>query len=198
MRRRTMKTVIIALAISFVVAVVIEPRLLGPFYGLFFKAEIIEPLENPVGVEKWVSDGLILADGRLLPLPGVSQLPERSGILKELTRRGVEIGGDGRVYGLIKIHYWCGTTRMPYHLARMDIADVLIFLRIGESTLYAPDMPTGKGESGGMFYEELGWNVSEMVEFRFWLSYKHAYLKAQEEGTTPPFYSSSTVRDRRE
>src|SRR5262245_13928214 len=92
----------------------------------------VEVLHSPTLVTGWSEDGLRLADGRILQLPGFRKLPRESAALTEATKRGVEIASDGRVYGLVRIWHWCGNDPVREHIARVDLADMLMFLRQGE------------------------------------------------------------------
>src|SRR5690349_9172218 len=84
---------------------VLGPQLpvLGPWmnYYLFTKRLVpikkIETLHNAVVVTGWCSNGLNLADGRIVQLPGIHSLPSDSVALNEATKRGVEIAAGGRV-----------------------------------------------------------------------------------------------------
>jgi len=66
--------------------------------GRFFSVQKIEVLQNPVTVTRWSSDGLSLADGRTVQLPGLRSLSNDSAALGEATKRGVEVHPDGE-YG---------------------------------------------------------------------------------------------------
>ncbi|HMC11203.1 MAG TPA: hypothetical protein VKH44_07925, partial [Pirellulaceae bacterium] len=66
--------------------------------------KIIEQLNSPLQIAGWSDGGLKLADGRNVALPGIKELPSRSIVLSEATKRGVEVANDGRVYGLIRVH----------------------------------------------------------------------------------------------
>lgn len=52
---------------------------------------IVETLEAPVEVAGWSDDGLHLADGRIVGLPGVQTMPTSSAGLRQAIRQGVEI-----------------------------------------------------------------------------------------------------------
>src|SRR5215468_9734518 len=66
----------------------------------FFPIKKIETLQHPVAVTSWSSNGLQLADGRIVQVPGLHSLPVESDALTEATKRGVEVGAEGRVQGL--------------------------------------------------------------------------------------------------
>ncbi|MBN1512145.1 MAG: hypothetical protein JXB13_09035 [Phycisphaerae bacterium] len=136
--------------------------------GHFFPIEIIESLNNPVQVETWTADGLVSVGGRTIPLPGVTRLPETSDALVEVKKRGIEVAEDGRVYGLVRIHHWCGNDPVREHLARIDIADLLRFLGEGE---YAVPSEAEKYRDPSRLgsFSRWGWDVGEYYLYRQWL-----------------------------
>jgi hypothetical protein len=100
---------------------------------------IIEELRSPVAVASWSDTGLQLADGRFVSLPGIRLTPELSPALAEATKRGVELGADGRVYSLVRVHHWCGNDPVREHLARIDLVRMLTYLSPGAAKM-APDV----------------------------------------------------------
>jgi hypothetical protein len=135
--------------------------------GSFFPVRRIDSLQNPVAVTGWSPDGLRLADGRTVQLPGLRSLPTASEALAEATKRGVEIRSNGRVWGLVSVHHWCGNDAVREHLARVDLSDMLTFLHLGEPAAPVHDMEYTAEEPGGRF-TEYGWNVSEFFMFQSW------------------------------
>jgi hypothetical protein len=83
----------------------------------------IETLHNAVAVTGWSSNGLNLADRRIVQLPGIRSLPSESVALREATKRGVEMAAGRRVLGLARIHHWCGNDPVREHIARIDLSD---------------------------------------------------------------------------
>jgi hypothetical protein len=100
-------------------------------------------------------------------LPGISNLPATSDAIAESTKRGVEMGTDGRVYGLVRIHHWCGNDPVREHITRVDISEMLLFLRVGEPVLKLLPEEQGLEQPGGTF-SRFGWTVDEFMEFEFW------------------------------
>ena len=139
--------------------------------GSFSPIHQIETLKNPVAVTRWSSDGLKLADGRTVQLSELRALPNQSVALAEATKRGVEIGADGRVWGLVKVHHWCGNDPVREHIARVDLAAMMIFLRVAEPVVPIRETDLLITEPGGRF-TEWGWNVSEFFHFQSWQSIK--------------------------
>ena len=128
--------------------------------GRFFPVRIIETLQSPVPVVGWSEDGLNLADGRTVALPGVRKLPATSIALSELTNHGVELSTNGRIYGLIRVHNWCGNDPVEEHIARVDISHTVLMLQIAEPITPLPESIKDSFSKGGRF-SEFGWNVSE-------------------------------------
>jgi len=136
--------------------------------GHFLPIDIIESLNNPVQVEAWTAAGLGSVDGRTIPLPGVTRLPETSDALAEAKKRGIEVAENGRVYGLVRVHHWCGNDPVREHLARIDIADLLRFLGEGE---YAVPSEAEKYRDPSRLgsFSRWGWDVGEYYLYRQWL-----------------------------
>jgi hypothetical protein len=130
---------------------------------------ILDTLQSPVAVTGWSDDGLSLVGGRTVQLPGFRRLPAESAALTDITRRGVEVSTNGRVYGLVKVHHWCGNDPVEEHIARVDVADVLMFLREGEWANPPPEeaLLHAARTQGGRF-SQWGWNVGEFGSFRNW------------------------------
>ena len=106
-----------------------------------------------------------------MPLPGLRLLPTSSVALAEATKRGVEIQSDGRVWGLVSVNHWCGNDPVKEHIARVDLSDLLLFLRMGEPVTNVLAADYLAREPGGSFTES-GWRVSEFMQFQDWLIMK--------------------------
>jgi len=146
-----------AVALSFTV------RPMGRMFvtGSWAPIEHVETLSNPVQVVRWSDTALILADGRQVPLRGIAQLPRESNALKAATSEGVEVTPDGAVIGLLPIHHWCGNDPVRRHIARIDIARLLLFLGEGEP------QSGPKADRGIPFlFTKWGWNASEYFAFQ--------------------------------
>jgi hypothetical protein len=171
MRRKT-KIVWLCIALLAVTVAVALPRI-GFFMlsGGFTPIHKIESLHAPIVAKGWTPDGLLLSDGRMVQLPGIHALPSASPALSEMTKRGVEISADGRVYGLVRIHHWCGNDPVREDIARVDISDAMIFLHIGQTIAPVSESDLTAREAGGRF-TEWGWNISEYMQFQGWQSMK--------------------------
>lgn len=167
MRRKAI-IVLLSLAGLIVAAGVAWPRI--SYYNLtgrFFPIHKIESLQHPIAVKGWTLDGLLLADGRTIQLPGFRELPKESVALTEATKRGIELSPDGRVFGLMRIHHWCGNDPVREHIARVDLSSVMMFLRVGQTSAPVPESDSTVLDAGGRF-SEWGWNVSEYFQFQGW------------------------------
>lgn len=132
--------------------------------GSFLPIRMVESLQSPVEVTHWSEGGLVLADGRSVQLPGFRRLPVQSAALSEITKRGVEISSDGRIYGLAQIHHWCGNDPVTEHIARVDIANVLTFLREGEM-MKPPRVKSFDPDGDDRRFSEHGWDVGSYYSF---------------------------------
>ena len=130
--------------------------------GRLIPVRIVDTLNQPVGVTGWNEKGLILRDGRVVALSGHDALPAESKALREATREGVEIAADGRVFGLVRVHHWCGNDPVSWHVARVDLSNLLNFLAEGDGGGFGP---------GGAFFEH-GWRVGEYHRFSAWENWK--------------------------
>lgn len=168
----TRRNLLLAMAVLVLGVAVAWPRI--EFFmrtGHFSPIEKIETLQNPVAVTKWSSDGLSLADGRTVQLSRLRSLPSQSAALTEATKRGVEVGADGRVWGLVRVHHWCGNDPVREHIARVDLSDMMTFLRVGEAVAPVPEAEFLVGKPGGRF-TECGWHIGEFLEFQSWRNLK--------------------------
>ncbi|QIF01469.1 hypothetical protein [Roseimicrobium sp. ORNL1] len=162
------------LRVLLVAAVVLPVAGLLNFRGLtghWIPIREVESLSNPIPVKAWTTGGLQLDDGRLLPLPDVMALPEKSAALSEATQRGVEISQDGRVLGLVRVHHWCGNDPVREHVAKVDLADMLIF--VGEATPVKPLSDWQKelrAVNPSSRFGKYGWNISQYCTFHSWRS----------------------------
>lgn len=151
---------------------------------------LVEKLNDPVQIHGWNETGLLGANGKVLELPGMKKLPEKSGALSEVMKNGsVEISRGGRVYGLIRIHHWCGNDPVRSDLQRVDIAAALAFLHEGELTrpLSSAQKKDAVESPGGRFSEH-GWNNSEFYQFKGWVQ-----LYEEESGNKVPQTSTSSM-----
>ena len=78
-----------------------------------------------------LSSSLVLglaADGKIIRLPGVSNVVAPDSVIKDIKEHGVEVQSNGTVYALIRVHHWCGNDPVRFHLARLDLSSLLLVL----------------------------------------------------------------------
>ena len=148
---------------------------------------LIDELQSPVGVAGWSDTALLLADGRAVGLPGIQELPGSSVGLAQAIRRGVELSPDGRVYGLVRVHHWCGNDPVREHIARVDLSYLLMFVGEGKTAgQIKPDLRLMIAQKPGGRFSKWGWEYSEYLQFRGWCE------RADDSGG--PFISQTGVR----
>lgn len=166
--RRKATIICVSIAVLSVMALVTKPRI--DFFiltGHFFPVHKIETLGNPIAVKGWTGAGLLLTDGRTISFPGIHSLPNVSPALTAMTERGVEMAPNGHVFGLVRIHHWCGNDPVRLHIARVDLSEAMMFLRVGQTDAPVPESASAAREAGGRFSER-GWNISEYSRFLGW------------------------------
>jgi hypothetical protein len=106
--------------------------------------------------------------GGKVRLPGVPHLPSSLPLLSRLVERGVEVRPDGRVIGLVKIWHWCGSDPVRLHIARVDIANALLYLGHGSVPAACDRLRSQTQETELSPY---GWSVSHFLRFRTFESF---------------------------
>ena len=128
----------------------------------------VESLRRPMEVKGWDSWGLVLKGGSgYVPLDLERPLRIDSAFLREATRRGVELGADGRVYGLVRIYHWCGNDPMGLEIVRLDVADVLRFFDSG-GFLCRDHPAVDRCQNYQGMMSGRGWLVGEYRLYREW------------------------------
>lgn len=127
--------------------------------GSFSPQRIVEHLDQPIVVSGWNEEGLLTLDGQIIAVPGRIAPTSEWRVMPALIAQGVERAPDGRVYGLVRVHHWCGSDPVRQHVARVDIALVLEYLAFRKRSL---------GDAAVRF-SQYGWNVSEFYCFQEWL-----------------------------
>jgi hypothetical protein len=125
-------------------------------------SSIEEKLTDPQTVERWSETDLVLASGRKLRLPGVPRLPASLPLLSQMVERGVEVGSDGRIIGLVKIWHWCGNDPVREHIARVDIANVLLYFGHGPVPAACEEYRPRERQHA---LSRHGWSVSDFLHF---------------------------------
>lgn len=166
---------------SLVIATLICGVLMGA--GIFAwriwqgRTEIVESLADPQGVSGWTSQGLQLADGRTIALPGIDELPAKSVTLEFAVKHGVELQ-DGRIFTLLEIYHWCGNDPVRKHWVRADLAHAL---RHTQEVL-----PVGDAGQVQWLPNPLG--EQYLLRQRLWDPGVYGNFKVQEEGGNPPVH----------
>lgn len=94
--------------------------------GHFTPKEIIETLNSPVAITSINENGLKTANGKMIPVPGVSKTAIPASVATDVLQHGVEVQQDGTIHALVRIHHWCGNDPVRYHLARVDLSSLLL------------------------------------------------------------------------
>ncbi|HKQ38759.1 MAG TPA: hypothetical protein VJ063_11825 [Verrucomicrobiae bacterium] len=171
MKWRGFLTGVTAISTFCAAAVFVWPRVRAriEFYqltGHFRPIERTHYLGSTNLVTTWNSDGFRLADGRLVQLPGFQKLPEKSDALSEVIKYGIELGTNDRVYGLVRVHHWCGNDPVKRDIVKVDVAKMLAFLKEGE-LLPGHKEAIAFAELGPLRgFSEWGWNMSDYVTFK--------------------------------
>lgn len=150
---------IIALCVT-LLYLVGEPLNFYLLTGRFRPISQVEQLSSPMAVTGWTERNLTVADGRLVPLPGLNLLPKNSQALTMATAGGIEVDPEGNVFGLLRIHHWCGNDPLRNHVVRVNLAHLLMFLGEGE-----PRHPMRSNDP--FHYTTFGWNMSQHSRFQW-------------------------------
>jgi hypothetical protein len=161
-RRRSRRRAVLATLIG--VAVIVG-GVLGP--GVIARARLVtirDRLNNPQPLWGWTGNSLDIG-GTLVALARVDNVRPSALVLQEVQRQGVELS-NGRVYGLVRVHHWCGHDRVQHHLARVDVEQLLIFA--GEADATDPVIAELLRDAPGARFTlgAAGWDVSEYSAFR--------------------------------
>lgn len=132
--------------------------------GRFFPVDQIETLHSARPVAGWTAETLLLTDGTRVPLPGLTKLPQASIALEAAVAQGVEIAPNGEVYGLLRIHHWCGCDPVRHHIAKINLARLLRSIGEGEPECKALD--DWFRERPRFQYSGFGWDVAGWMQFR--------------------------------
>lgn len=168
---------------SLVIASLVAGALLGAGFvawGIWKgRTEIVEGLSNPQEVTGWTAQGLQLADGRTIALPGIDELPAKSVTLNFAVKHGVELQGD-RAYTLIEIYHWCGNDPVRKHWVRADLAHALRFTQ--------EILPVGEGDRAKWLPNPLGGQY--LQRRRLWDPSAYYGFKQQEERANQPAHEA--------
>ena len=87
-----------------------------------------ERLDHPVVVKELTEKALVLADGRSVSLPFIKRLPRNEPVFLRALKHGVEVGHDGEVVGLLKVHRMCGNDPFVWIGRRINVSDLAGFV----------------------------------------------------------------------
>jgi hypothetical protein len=87
-----------------------------------------ERLDHPVLVKELTDEALVLADGRSLSLPFIKRMPRNDSVFLKALKHGVEVGADGEVVGLLKVHRMCGNDPFVWIERRINLSDLAGFM----------------------------------------------------------------------
>ena len=85
-------------------------------------------LDHPVRVDELTDKTLVLADGRSVILPFIKCLPMNDPVFRKALDHGVEVGQDGEVVGLLKVHRNCGNDPCLWYTMRINLSDLAGFM----------------------------------------------------------------------
>lgn len=89
----------------------------------------LEGLESPALIHSAVGRNLILADGRTVELPFIKAVPRDDLLFRDVTDKGVEVGPDGELWGLVWVDRWCGNDPVAWKLVRVNLSDLAAAVR---------------------------------------------------------------------
>jgi hypothetical protein len=87
-----------------------------------------EHLEDAIPVKQVTEKSLVLADGRNVALPFIKRLPMSDPVFRKALKRGVEVGKDGEVIGLITVYPYCGNDPYRWYTKRINLSDLAGFM----------------------------------------------------------------------
>jgi hypothetical protein len=87
-----------------------------------------ERLDHSVVVKELTDKGLVLADGRRVALPFIKRLPVNDPVFLRALKYGVEVGQDGEVVGILKVHRTCGNDPVWWMNKRINLSDLAGFM----------------------------------------------------------------------
>jgi hypothetical protein len=139
--------------------------------------DILERLNDPRRLVTWTDSSLKLSGGVVVPLPEVRGIQWNSPVLYDLSANGIEVC-DGHAYGLVRIWHWCGNDRVRTHIARVDVAQLLLFTQDVQATddevqqcIYS------LGRRRGLTNSPWGWDISDFSAFRSFSQYVETRVK---------------------
>lgn len=131
--------------------------------GSFTPKSEIETLKNPLQVQKITKTSIILENGESVKIKYISEIPVGLKVLNDAVNKGVEIDEEGNVFGLLKIHHWCGNDPIRYHLAKIQLSSLI--LASGEvHPSERPKVLSFLSLDNKLRYTEHGLSISDLVK----------------------------------
>lgn len=156
--------ILITIAVLLIISVLLPSRSSGARWRT---KTIVEPLSNPVAITDWTAAGLLLADGRTVPVPDLARQPLPCEIPSLLGFQKVEVS-NGRVYVNLRIHHWCGNDPVRLHIAKVDLGRFLIAGEIAQPPDDGRDWLFDWLTYRGMPMSQHGLRVGAYYDFQRW------------------------------
>jgi hypothetical protein len=145
----------------------------------------IDHLRNPQRVLSIENTALILEGQSRINIPHILQIPRSNAVFKAAISHGVEVCETGRVYGLIKMHHYCGNDPMRYDRRKVNLTELIG--TIEPSSLDIPIDSVEKvqivsnlsvhAESLSSYSDKSGWRMGNEI----YLEYVKYLLKEKKE-----------------
>ncbi len=160
---KAIRLIVIA-AITLVVGVCAFDFLLT---GTLFPRRIVEKLNHTRKVTDITAAGFVTEDGDLIKVKYVSEIPTNLAVIRVAVANGIEVDAQGQTFGLLKIWHWCGNDPVRYHIARVNLSNLILASGgkpdpgISQTVL---NMAIPKNRE--MRYGEHGLNISDFYRIR--------------------------------
>jgi len=133
----------------------------------------IDHLRNPQRVLSIENTALILEGQSRITIPHILQIPSSNAVFKAAISHGVEVSEAGQVYGLIKMHHWCGNDPMRYDRRRVNLTELIgaiepssldITIDSDEKAQIVSNL-TEHAERLSSYSDECGWRMGNDIYF---------------------------------
>lgn len=131
----------------------------------------VDFLNDGVNVSSTDGNRLLLPSGGSVVVPGVRYVPTNEVVCAAL-KRGIEVTPEGRVFGLLNIHHWCGNDPVCYDRRRIDITSLCWAVDV---ECWDPPFPSD--DSGGS-HEHFKFRSSKISIGKFGMKVEHLYTLA--------------------
>lgn len=93
---------------------------------------ITESLASPRKISSIEENFLRTSEGTVIRLRGAGFIRECPPVSADIFKHGVEVNASGEMFGLVRVHHWCGNDPVRYHLARVSLISLVAFLEEGQ------------------------------------------------------------------